>query len=656
MDDSARIALDAETPVNPYGLLESVNRSSRAASRAWLAFLLLLAYLAVTVAGVTHRDLLLNADITLPLLQAKIGLSRFFLWVPAVLLLAHVGVLLQLVLLARRIIEFDVSLRLLESTDRRTHPLRLELDNFFLVQALAGPDRSRAVSAFLNGIGWITLLILPLLFLLHMQVAFLPFHDAGITQIHRLALLADCVVLVVLGVFLLHGETTYFGALVRAVTHNPGSVAFAMLLLCASAAFSLFVATVPGERDGRSAMFAGPGGALFGILPRNLAVTDGLVLAGKSVTPGRPSISLRGRDLRNARLDDIDLRQADLREANLNGATLVGADLRNAWLDCADPDAPAKLQGLARGRCTSARAADFSRARLDAAKLAGIDLQGARLDEAQLEGADLSRADLSGATLAGARLSRASLRGAAMQGAGLTQAILQGADLAGARLQLADFSGAKLQAANFVGAILDGAMLRQTDLEGADLRTARLYGADFSEARLGGADLSGARVWLTTPPARDGAELAQAAGIVVKAPNDDEVGLLKAAVASLDAAPFKDRLNVRIKPLTDAAAGSTWLAEAEAAAWQRLINDEASASDTYKTRLSEHLAGLMCRSGFADGAVAAGLARRAASPGFKGDASLLHARLKGGDCAAAGAGTAAALRELAIAAQFAGPR
>jgi uncharacterized protein YjbI with pentapeptide repeats len=654
MDDSARTALDTETPVNPYSLLDSVNRSSRAANRAWLAFLVLLGYLAVTLAGVTHRDLLLNADISLPLLQAEIGLARFFLWVPAVLLLAHVGILLQLVMLARRVLEFDLSLLLLESTDRRTHPLRLELDNFFLVQALAGPDRSRAVSAFLNATSWVTLLILPLLLLLHMQVAFLPFHDADITQAHCLAVLADVVMLVALGVFLLHRETTYFGALVRAVAHNPGSVAFAMLLLCAAAAFSLFVATVPDARDGRSALFAAPDGAIFGILPRNLAVTDGLVLAGRSLTPGRPSISLRGRDLRNARLDDIDLRQADLRGANLNGASLAGADLRNAWLGCVG--APDKVQNLARGLCTSARAADFLRARLDAAKLAGIDLQGARLDEAQLEGADLSRAILSGATFARARLARALLHGAAMQGAGLAQANLQGADFAGARLQLADFTAAKLQAANLTGATLDGAMFKQADLDGADLRTARLYGADFSEAKLGGADLSGALVWLTTPPARDGAELAQAAGMVVKAPNDDEAGLLKAAVATLDAASFKNRLDVRIKPLTDAAAGSTWLAEPDAAAWQRLINDEASASDTYKIRLSELLAGLMCRAQFADGAVAAGLARRAASPGFRGDAAMLHARLKGGDCPAAGAGTAGALRELAIAAQSAGPR
>ena len=64
MQDDTRSALDVETPVNPYSLLEAVNRSSRAAGLAWLAFLALLAYVAVTLGGITHRDLLLNSAVT----------------------------------------------------------------------------------------------------------------------------------------------------------------------------------------------------------------------------------------------------------------------------------------------------------------------------------------------------------------------------------------------------------------------------------------------------------------------------------------------------------------------------------------------------------------------------------------------------------------
>jgi hypothetical protein len=147
MNDSSRTGLDTETPVNPYSLLEAVNRSSDTANTAWLLFIGLMAYLLITVAGVTHKDLLLNTAITLPVLQVNIELTRFFLFAPIVLVLLHLGVIGQLVLLARKTLEFASSIRMLEISDQRTHPLRLELDNFFFVQAMPG-RRGAASSAF----------------------------------------------------------------------------------------------------------------------------------------------------------------------------------------------------------------------------------------------------------------------------------------------------------------------------------------------------------------------------------------------------------------------------------------------------------------------------------------------------------------------------
>ena len=101
MNDETRLALDdAETPVNPYSLLAAVNASARSANVAWLIFLGLMAYLLIAIASVTHRDLLLASDVTLPMLQVKIGLIRFFLLVPILFVLLHVGLLGKLALLA----------------------------------------------------------------------------------------------------------------------------------------------------------------------------------------------------------------------------------------------------------------------------------------------------------------------------------------------------------------------------------------------------------------------------------------------------------------------------------------------------------------------------------------------------------------------------
>ena len=247
MNDETRLALDdAETPVNPYSLLAAVNASARSASVAWLIFLGLMAYILIALASVTHRDLLLGSEITLPLLQVKIGLTRFFLLLPILFVLLHVGLLGKLALLASKTREFDAALRMLESTDQRSHPLRLELDNFFFVQIVAGPERSRVVSAFLNSLAWLTLVIFPLALLLYVQVAFLPFHDGAVTMVHRLAVLADVVLLLLMGVFLARSDMTYFGAFWRTAVHNPGSLAFGVGVLLA-AAFVSAVATVPGD-------------------------------------------------------------------------------------------------------------------------------------------------------------------------------------------------------------------------------------------------------------------------------------------------------------------------------------------------------------------------------------------------------------------------
>ena len=651
MDDDTRAALDAETPVNPYSLLDALNAASARTNALWLAFLALMAYLLLTVAAVTHRDLLLNSGVVLPILQLRIDLVRFFLLAPLLLALVHLGLIAQFVLLARKTLEFDTALRLLESTERRSHPLRLELDSFFFVQALAGPERSRLISGFLHGIGWLTLLAFPLLLLLYVQVAFLPFHDAAVTSAHRIIVLADSLLVVLIGVFLTRAESTFFGALWRTGLRNPGSLVFGLAALAVAAFASLFVATVPGGavRDDRSAPPSGVDAALFGMFPRNLNVAD----VDLGTMPAVRAISLRGRDLRFAKLDRVDLRQADLTGANLDGASLAGADLREVRLRCAEPGTTLPPDDRQKAQCASAKGADFSGARLSEASLVGADLRGARFDDAWLEGADLSHTLMSGASFERARLQRAKLSGALLQGAGLMLANLQGASLAGAKLQMADFSGASLQGANLSQAHLAGAQLRDADLEGADLQQAKLYGANLRGAKLQAADLAGATVWRAAPPGAD-APLADLANIVMKLPGKDDLEVLKVAAASTEAAPAGERTNGLTGLLKDL--GVDWAESADGQAWAGLLRaSEAAMAEGYKARLGEHLARMACRSRFGDGAVAAGLVRRALAQSFKGDAAALYDRLKAADCPAAKALPAPILRDLAAAVEATRP-
>lgn len=651
MNDETRVAIDeAETPVNPYTLLTAVNAASRGANTAWLIFLGLMAYLLVTVAGISHRDLLLNSDVVLPILQVKVDLTRFFLFAPIALVLLHIGLIGQLMLLARKALEFNSALRMLEPTDRRSHPLRLELDSFFFVQVLAGPERSRMVSAFLNGVSWLSLLVLPVMLLLYVQLAFLPFHDATVTLAHRLTVIADVLLLGLIGVFLVRAETSYFGAFLRTGTNNPGSLTLGIVLLVAAAFFSVFVATFPDatERDGHTSTFTATNGLLLGLFPRNLDVSDADLVVDRDTSPGAPSVNLRGRDLRLARLDRVDLHQADMTGANLEGASLVGADLRHVRLQCADG---VRMGNRDASRCASARGANFGMARLTEAKMAGVDVRGAQFEDARMEGSDLRQALLAGANLTRAQLERADLAGSSLQGAGLSLANLQGADLSGALLQMADLSSASLQGANLSRATLEGTLLREADLEGANLQMARLFGVNLRGAKLNLADLSGVMIWRAEPPGGDSIPLVDMANVAIKAPSDEDMGRSKSALAALDAGPLKVRLTSLMAPLQDAGPNGAWAGSPEAIAWAGLAKaSEAGMADGYRARMTEQLTRLACRSRFASGAVATGVANRAMAAGFKGDIAAVYERLKAQDCAGSSAMPPRILGALAAAA------
>ena len=373
------------------------------------------------------------------------------------------------------------------------------------------------------------------------------------------------------------------------------------------------------------------------------------------MTPGEPSLSLRGRDLRFARLDRTDLHQADMTGANLDGASFIGADLRAVWMGCVDLNVLLLTDSRRAARCASARGANFAKARLADARMAGIDLREAKLEEAQLERAQLAHASMSRAPTSPARVStRADLTGASLHGANFILASLQGADLTGAKLQMADFSNAGMQGATLMLAKLEAASLRDAELDGASLQMARLAGADLSGAKLQGSDMRGAMIWRTRPPGGENPTFADMAQIFFQPPAEDELIALGASLAQLENGPLKARLAEGLARLSDTAQNSAWAASPEQQLWQGFAKaSEAANADGYKGRLTEYLARLMCRSRFASGAVATGVARRAVAPSFQGDMPALYVRLRGTDCAATPAMSPRLLRDLATAADAA---
>ena len=678
MSEMTRVSPEGETPVNPYSLLEAVNRSSDTAHTAWLIFIGIMTYLMIAVAGVTHTNLLLETPVSLPILQVDIPLTQFFQFAPIVLLLFHLGVVSQLVLLARKTLEFDHAIRLLETTDQRTHPLRLELHNLFFVQAIAGPHRSIIMGGFLHAMSWLTLVILPVVLLLYIQVVFLPYHDPAITWTQRIVLVCDVLMLVLIGVFLMRSEASFFKAFFRTTASHPLSFLVTTIVLVAVTMFSFFVATIPGERldalgqnlywqlkpDDERAVpkyysgFVVPiipvdaEGALFGVFRRNLVVTDTDLVSDKNVTEGEPTLKLRGRDLRYAKLDRSDMHQADLTGADLSEASLDGTDLRNATLQCAELNALRLRNDRRAAKCARAVATNFSRAELSGALMTGIDARGAIFEEAILEDADIVEALLGGANFSQARLDKANLTGGVEAfGANFAIASLQGTNLNGARLLGADFRWASMQAAVLDYARLEGALLEGADLEAASLYKTRVQGADFKGANMAAVDLRGAKVWMTAPPDAAKVELADLEGLKLEPLAPATRNRIQSFVSSISSKKLRDRVTESLARLLDEKTMLSWSGTAQFQSWNYLISNTSlgdagvpapqpvtgvtAAGSYYSQQLTEHLETMICRIRWINGAVATGVALRAIAPQFRGDLSVIDERMSDAECTAA---------------------
>src|SRR5215469_392017 len=118
MAKSPRLSQEAK------GFLDEANSASDPAWTAWLAFLLLLAYVVVTLAGVSHKNLLLNSPVKLPIINADIPLVGFFQYAPVMLLLVYLSLLVQHVILARKYRKFTDAIAAYEMETGTEHPAR----------------------------------------------------------------------------------------------------------------------------------------------------------------------------------------------------------------------------------------------------------------------------------------------------------------------------------------------------------------------------------------------------------------------------------------------------------------------------------------------------------------------------------------------------
>jgi uncharacterized protein YjbI with pentapeptide repeats len=459
---------------------------------AWVGYVTALFFIGIAVFGVSHRDLLLEAPVKLPLLGAAIPLRAFFVLAPILFLGIHAFVLVRSALASTR----------------------------------GGPGvvpRGGAIGALSRGLAFCALAVAPVLLLLLVLIQFLPFHDQAITWLQRFGILADVILIWLLWPAIVERRQTL---------ERPDPKPHRGLLIAGLVPIGLAftAATFPGEwlddligrrqwiPIGRTAGADGQGETgwtsvhdlvFHGEIDevgrgRKSLFSNSLVLSGfdapaaagladqKALETARTSLTLRGRHLEGAVLIGADFRKVDLTGAYLDEARLDRADLQGAFLDDAWLRRATLVEASLRGalmKLARLQEARLDRAELQGAALVSAQLQGATLREAQLQDSALTSAQLQGASLAGARLEGATLTDAQLQGAKLDSAELQDATLDHAQMQGASVESARLQGASLLGAQLQGASLARTELYGTMLLGANLSGASLAHAALQGAVL-----------------------------------------------------------------------------------------------------------------------------------------------------------------------
>ena len=650
-------------------LLISVNEASIAARNGWLFFLALLAYLFIAAASVSHKDLLLNTPVTLPFLGIPLRLDSFFLFGPLVLLFVHFGLLVQHVLLSRKIIELDGILTEDEHwRGRRMHPLRLEMHSYFYTQALAGANRSKVFATFLHGMVWLSLVLLPVFLILYFQVTFLPYHEEGITWAHRIYLIIELVILVGVGIFLRKPNANFWQALWRSGVQHSTNFFVTAGLVGAALFFSICVVTFPGEWIDRQLskipgvsvyankvfnvagqgtvearvfaptgyFFAGTGATadeLKGLFHRNLIVVDEDLVSEVERSAEDISHSFRGRNLRFANLSRTDLRFADFTDAILEHAKLEGTILKRARFGCQElreeATIDAKLEDYRERGCAMLSGANFTSADLTGADFRSTYSHGVRFDDAILNDVQFDSAILSATSFEAAKGAKTSFISSFLTEGNFTGAQMQGADFSGAVALGADFSSAQLVGATFSFSWLQGVNFSDARLNVADLTGANLWGATLSGASLGGADLSVAEVWDVAGPQFSKTDKVFLNVLLLQRPDEEQ----KRKVSKALTWSLTDKTEKKLKIMLQAATIEGWRKSTDYRAWREAKKGfEQSQGEGFQKSYTALVVRIACQNVRVNMATTVGVITRVAKENFSGDIETFLTEMQKPDC------------------------
>jgi len=494
---------------DPKSLLDTANSASEKVAVLHLGLMAVCAYLLVIVFGTTHLDLLFGKGIKLPFVDVEVPIAGFYTVAPYLLVLVHFNFLLQLQLLSRKLYAFNFR----APNDEWTGSLRDQLYGFPFTIYLVG-RANPIVRAFLGLMVSITIILLPLITLVAMQLMFLAYQEESITWAQRAAIWIDVGVIVALWPLIMDPEDDWraFWSRIFAAYSPKWRLWLALPILFAGLSLVFFGTSL-------RIFLIGIGLAIFSPLPAVIGFKRGhrreILLTLVLLVFALWFMSL----LRTSELQPI-LWQVYTQHTAANSLVLAAVflavllalfwkifiqrgSLVFVMAICIFPllslsimvdgermeqqvtriqdNQQTQLCNLRKGFRSIFLPGETLIAKQSAKpEVLGLIRRGSwREALTQIEPLKLGKnRKLRHAFLLGTILTGAQLGDVDLQGANLGLAQLQGANLSSAHLQGASLGVAQLQGANLGRAQLQGANLNYAELHGADLREANLYGAE----------------------------------------------------------------------------------------------------------------------------------------------------------------------------------
>lgn len=403
-------------------LLDSLNKEAAVARGMWIAFNSLAAFLAISVLGVTHEDLLLDRPLVLPLLNASIPLSWFAVIGPALLLVVHFSVLIEHGLLARKAVALNEILN--NATGKfDSEKIRMGATTYFFAQNIVAPLQNRFLMWGMRAISWLTLDIFPLLLLLLFQLQFLPLQNQFVTNSQRVSVLAGALLVGIYGL-VRRQPTMRLGDSFKKMRRDNHIAWVALVVLVLSSPGLAGLTIVGAQERGAWHDFSRyfPGTWLFDkarneITGRQVSwFSQNLIVNGIDIKEEKFKdlrSNLRGRNLIGADFSYSKLQNVDFTAANLRGADFSGSDLIRSRFGCANRvyvkkknGSHVSLDAVNQGdaTCTKLIGADLTDAKLAFASMIGVDVEGASFQKVDLRLTDMYATTALAADFRGAKL------------------------------------------------------------------------------------------------------------------------------------------------------------------------------------------------------------------------------------------------------------